>query len=393
MTQALNAILVWSRQIYGEVDTGNPEAWIPEQLEYQLQVTAGNPGGGVDTLRAEPDPDGQYHWSSFDQLSTNAGQTAPAPTVRTGTLVPQHLRFEGMPLPRYWAIESNEVPLTGVLPDTSDVPSLLVTDMGLIHGVGWYLFPLQQDVGTLTRIDTMVVHDVFGGSTLVERADATAGASGETRWTMYSHSKLDGSGKDIGVTNYLFLPPATGELATTGALLEQVYFARDEVANMAWGIERMTATPLGKPRSGNERNAAVKQAEPPPPPPDPNDTAPLRYSIESEIPVHWTPLLGIWEDENFVLEKAGVTRFKPDGNPALVTPNGRILNPTWATPRPVYQIRLEQVPRNGKFLERSFYYQRWIDGSSHLWVARRRKAGRGEAGSNLRFDRAIINQR
>jgi hypothetical protein len=29
---------------------------------------------------------------------------------------------------------------------------------------------------------------------------------------------------------------------------------------------------------------------------------------------------------------------------------------------------------------------RWIDGSSHLWVGRRKGVGRGEGSSNLRFD-------
>ena len=35
---------------------------------------------------------------------------------------------------------------------------------------------------------------------------------------------------------------------------------------------------------------------------------------------------------------------------------------------------------------------RWLDGTTHLWVSRRRLAGAGEAQSGLRFDSALPNQ-
>jgi hypothetical protein len=35
---------------------------------------------------------------------------------------------------------------------------------------------------------------------------------------------------------------------------------------------------------------------------------------------------------------------------------------------------------------RSYRYARWTDGSTHLWVSRRKQPGRGEGSSGLRFD-------
>jgi phosphoribosylformylglycinamidine (FGAM) synthase-like amidotransferase family enzyme len=35
---------------------------------------------------------------------------------------------------------------------------------------------------------------------------------------------------------------------------------------------------------------------------------------------------------------------------------------------------------------RSFQYARWVDGSTHVWMGRRKQPGRGEGSSGLRFD-------
>jgi hypothetical protein len=46
----------------------------------------------------------------------------------------------------------------------------------------------------------------------------------------------------------------------------------------------------------------------------------------------------------------------------------------------------EEVPRSGLRLVRQFQYARWLDGSTFLWLARRKGVGRGEGSSGLRFD-------
>jgi hypothetical protein len=66
-----------------------------------------------------------------------------------------------------------------------------------------------------------------------------------------------------------------------------------------------------------------------------------------------------------------------------VPPLGKILNPSGITS---YQIADEEVPRDGLTVERVIYRARWVDGSSHLWIARRRRTGAGETASALRFD-------
>jgi len=46
----------------------------------------------------------------------------------------------------------------------------------------------------------------------------------------------------------------------------------------------------------------------------------------------------------------------------------------------------EEIPREGARVTRSFQYARWFDGSSLLWIGRRKTVGRGEGSSGLRFD-------
>ena len=53
---------------------------------------------------------------------------------------------------------------------------------------------------------------------------------------------------------------------------------------------------------------------------------------------------------------------------------------------PPLRIEEEEVPREGAVATRAFQFARWIDGGSLLWLGRRKRAGRGEGASGLRFD-------
>jgi hypothetical protein len=61
-------------------------------------------------------------------------------------------------------------------------------------------------------------------------------------------------------------------------------------------------------------------------------------------------------------------------------PLGRLLS------YPALTIFLEELPREGVHLERRYRYARGPDGSTHVWIGRRRSTGRGEGRSGLRFD-------
>jgi len=75
--------------------------------------------------------------------------------------------------------------------------------------------------------------------------------------------------------------------------------------------------------------------------------------------------------------------LKIDGSPEPVRARGHILKPDDSKGLAIYE---EEVPREGIRVTRTFQLARWHDGSTHLWIGRRKAVGSGEGSSGLRFD-------
>ena len=388
VAKAFTNLVNWVQSVWGDLADADPPGWAPNRLEYQLQVQAEAPDGTGVVLEAFPDEDGELPWSSFDVSPTTIAAPAGATTQSNRTtLIPGHVRFRSLASPRFWDFESSQLALPDVKPEPRDVSKTLTLDFMLIHGVDWFIAPLTQSLGALTRVDALVVTDVFGSLTSISRADAGNTAPGPSRWTLFS------TATPTGLTNYFLSSPTAGPAARAGRPIESVRFARDDMANMAWGIQNAAPSPIGRPRPGPARSAAVDAAGGVLPPTSSDETSPLRYQVETEVPIHWTPLLGVGSPVNELVVAA---MLRPTGNNTdgtqqfgNVEPIGRILNPN-PNPNPgpggTYQIQDNEVPRAGLVVERVAFRSRWVDGSTHLWLARRRRTGAGETASALRFD-------
>jgi hypothetical protein len=298
-----------------------------------------------------------------------------------------------MPAPRFWDFETNDVALPSVKTQVRDLAKLLALDFMLIHGEDWFVLPFSVPVGSIVRVDSLVVRDVFGGQTLVQRADKSTVAPGPLRFSLFSSVIVDGNGTPGNVAGIYVSPPSAGAAMQIGKPREEVRFARDETANMAWGVERIVANAIGEPRPGRERDAAVDNASPIEPAKSSDTTSPLRYLVETKVPVNYIPLLAVPVSGNntIILERGANVRPRLDqttGQPVFdpVPPAGRILSPVALSP---YKIVDEEIPRTGLIIQRATYRTRWVDGSTHVWMARRRRAGSGEAQSGLRFDQPL----
>lgn len=53
---------------------------------------------------------------------------------------------------------------------------------------------------------------------------------------------------------------------------------------------------------------------------------------------------------------------------------------------PGMELFIEEIPREGVHLERLFRCARGSDGTTYLWLSRRRSIGKGEGRSGLAFD-------
>src|SRR5918995_3288907 len=88
----------------------------------------------------------------------------------------------------------------------------------------------------------------------------------------------------------LFLPPALGA-SLNGESVEEVWLLRDEMANLAWGIERIVES-----RGGvrlDRRDVYRRRLENAPAPASESDGAPLTYRLTTEVPEYWIPLVPV----------------------------------------------------------------------------------------------------
>jgi hypothetical protein len=277
-----------------------------------------------------------------------------------------------MPNHRFWDFEQGTTDLGDLKAGLTDVARLVIMDFMLVHGNDWFVLPIDIATGSVAQIRDLVVRDVFGQDVPIPAIGAAEQPSTE-RWTMFTTTRRDSGA----VAPYLVLPPSVGSARPSGITLEEVRFLRDDTANMAWAIEASTTGALGDLVLAD---ASAKPDDTPASPP----TAGLRYRVRTDVPAHWIPLLPVSVDAlrgQIELERGAM--LDDDGNP--IEPRGRILSPTTLGSAP-YRIREEEVPRTGVRIERQLCRSRWIDGSTHLWVQRVRKPGRGEGRSGLAFD-------
>src|SRR6185369_2690293 len=154
----------------------------------------------------------------------------------------------------------------------------------------------------------------------------------------------------------------------------------------AWGIEQSVASAIGEPWRSEERSSASL----PPTAAAPGDL-PLRYRLRTPVREHWIPFLPVALDaqNRDVRLERGVVLGSATSDLAEAEPAGRILQPSSLANEP-YRLFEEEIPRVvGATVQRLAFRCRWIDGSTHLWLARRKRAGAGEEESGLRFDDAV----
>lgn len=378
---ALNDFKLWIEDLYDDIGTSDAPGWHAERFEYDVELLATRPDGSVAVLSADPDREATFDWYSFDErVGASDAMTPGAVTTSRTSVLPIHVRFRGMPNQRFWDFETGQVNFGGIESDKRDLARMMVADFLLVQGNDWFLIPFELDVGSVCRIDSLIVHDVFGGLTLVERADCDTAPSAE-RWTMFSIS-APGAGR--GYADYFVLPPSALGVLQSSAGIETLHMLRDQMANMAWAVEHETENNLGLARSGHEREF-VAQPEAVVVP-NTGDASPLRWVIQTPVPAHWIPLIPVATDPlrgEVALVPGSLVRQGSNGVPDAPLPKGRLL-------KPGMQIPEEEIPRAGTRVSRYVCLSRWTDGSTHLWVARRKSAGAGEGSSGLSFDKAEI---
>jgi len=333
---------------------GGPSTWDPEHMEYAF-ATGGMRANGEAVLVAPEYLEGRLEWYDFDEGTGTLGTTGTA-TPRRAFRIPAPLDFAGMPNPRFWTFEDPAVRFDTLEmlsnPDASPSPAtLMVLDFALSYSDDWFLIPLKLDAWTIFDAVTVAITDVFGDVTTAQPPDG--------RWNMF---RLESSSAPSKLSR-LFLNASPAE-AIDGPALEDVHFLRDEVANVAWAVERVTPHPLGVGRDTPDMASTPNVPTPPgltwtmtPPPP----------------PGNWFPLLPI---------VAGRLVLGAPWSARSQKPAGRLLADLRA-PRRLHQ---EEVPPEGVQVVRRWQSARALDGSLHFWIGRSKTPRQTDIAPAVRFD-------
>ena len=412
--------LVWLDAMLYEGDAAHP-SWQRNRMEYAFELK-----GGDTQLNADEYTDGHLDWDDFRATAGQPSGDAVGATFSVASRHPTPVRYPGMPAERFWEFEDGDVNFAGAEAGVTDLLRMSVTEFALTFGNDWFLVPVRLPVGFIHQVTSFTITDSFG---VAATAGPIANPDG-AQWTMYSMTgapALQGR-----LTHAMFIPDSLDGVQE-GAILEETMLARDEMANLAWAIERTVQGSSGEPidRDLEARGLAFQQriafdgaVESPQ----------LVYRLQTPVPANWTPLLPVRDTPlnladplTIRLARAGMRRFYPeasvavigaidpayvdfldllDSEPNFITrvaigdglraydffPRGWMLRRDPRQPMAdddTLLIEEEEVPRIGATLRRKFQYARSSDGRSWLWVGRSKTAGRGEAQSALRFDVAV----
>jgi hypothetical protein len=336
--------------------SGGPSTWSPSRMEYAFVASAALADGEV-LLDAPEYVDGRLDWFDFDEADGALGAADP-PSTRISHRIPGPLDFAGMPNPRFWTFEDPSVRFDALdllsKPDSTPSPAaLMVLDFALSYSDDWYLVPLSLDAWSLFEPTTILVTDVFG--------DTTVARHPEGRWNLY---RLESAKAPGGLASF-FLAGSPAE-AGEGSPIEELHLLRDEVANVAWAVERIVPHPL------------TRGTESPLPAPATAENSPtgLIWTLAPPSPPrHWFPLLPT-EVGRLTLGALWTAR---DAHPA-----GELLRELRdVSARHLHQ---EEVPPEGVQVARQWQSARGSNGSLHFWIGRRKTPRRTEIAPALKFD-------
>lgn len=393
----LTAFITWFESTYS-IPSAGQNNWSTEQLEYKATIatTGGNTGQKI-VLEAPEYNSGHLDWHSFDKGDSSAISTTSSSTeITKNTLiakVPAPLRFKGMPNSRWWEFEDRNIDIANIRTQQKDILKISMMEFALTYSNDWFVVPVEVKIATLSRIDVLVVKDVFNIKTAVKPAGNNNEASWHN-WNLFKFSERANMENVDSAT--FFLAPVLTQLQESEAF-EKVQFLKDEMANMVWAIEKVVPGNFGEGISGHEAWSNLGRYKIA----NLNITVPRTYikpnhsrdayELMTSFPENWIPFipvkLGDSTDSQIRYQRATYKRVlntePPLNTDENVVPRTNLLRPD----NNKLFINEEEILRQGLELTTTFQRARWHDGSTHLWLGRKKRTGFGEGSSGLRFDK------
>ena len=174
----------------------------------------------------------------------------------------------------------------------------------------------------------------------------------------------------------LLLAPALPD-TEEGPPLERVDFIRDQVANLAWAIERRAVVSSG--RSADLDAAAVRPADPVP------TGEEWRYHAYTPVPENWIPFVPV----QLGADASAQVYLRPRAWPSLrpVSPRSGCSRSESSSTRPGRSASTRRRFLRSGSVDRRYQRARGADGRVHLWIGRRVRTGAWPAVSRFTPDR------
>lgn len=332
------------RPVFDAASAPNGMSWSAEALRYDAEIETRS-GGAVARLTAMGHVGGRLAWHSFD---IEQAPTAPAPKPHTTTVLATPGTFRGMPKPRWWEFEDNEVAFGDIEGGADEVAASLVTAFATIHSDDWMVVPVKVPTDTFVSLRSVEIQDSFGEWHPVP---ALAESDRSPRvWRFFEHSLPEGEPGSYREQPWLLF--LSGTTAIEGSDLEQVDLLRDEGANLGWAIERVVQGAYGNPMERSQRPVPAETADE------------WTYRLRTELPDGWIPLIP--EDGGTWFRRGRLARWTSPADGA----RGKILEP-WRALR----VHAAAIPNGGVRVTRCHQRVRTPDGGTRTWVGRNVKYG------------------
>jgi hypothetical protein len=365
---AAAALLAWQAGAAAwAVPAPTVDPWDPNRLEHRFALRSVD--GELD-LPAGEYPGGRLDWHSVDI----AAPARVATTTLRHAAVPLPIQFPGMPAPRWWDLEDDELNLADLEAGPEDMIRMLAVELMTSFADDWYLVPVRLPFGHLVRVARLAVRDTFSGpkqSTAVASFAQHDGPRRTFRMFELTGQPALAAGDDPGPGPWLFLAPTLADPQESEPV-EEVRLLRDETSNLGWAVERTLEGADGRPR---------RHAEPRREPPAPRGDAGWAWQLASAVPRGWIPLAPVptGDGTHMALRRARLAHWAPDEFPSalLLAPGRKLVVPE------------EELPAGGVVVTRTWQRARGPAGEVLLWQGREKRPGSGEPTAELLFDRLL----
>lgn len=404
----------WMKNTYDWPEKNTDISWSDRQLEYQFSLsspTSNSSTASQDVFRGDQYMSGTVDWYSVDRDSTSGAKLQETGTPISNDVIdpskvrsylPSPIDFKGMPKGRWWEFEDRNIDIARMMTQRQDLAKMILMEFGLNYSNDWFIIPHEVDNGTVTEALGLVATDVFGKRFLIERVDKNVVAYPQDKWDMFNNSQnLNATQQQASFGKLLLVPNLLNRMESEP--LEKIVFLRDEMANMSWAIEDIIPNDLFGGRSGK---AAVDELQ------TylgvvPNSNVPyngyngtvatLRYKlINNNVPENWIPFVPAKDTTinytKMVMQRASMARYtnENDTTPDRIRPRTSLLSKgITSTGSSPYYINEEELSNAGFVITTNYQRARWFDGSTHVWLGRKKQTGRGEAFSGLLYDTLV----